>query len=115
MGSEPIACSLTADELPARLAEIRAVGEGSLVGSEIEGPVARLRFRADDELRSRLTAVVEAEARCCAFLEFDLSDHGREQLLVIRAPEGAGAEQVMRELAEAFQADAGAGRGASVR
>jgi hypothetical protein len=93
----PIACSLSAEELPARLAEIRAIGADALLG--VDGGGA-LRFRNDDATRSRLDAIVAAESECCSFLGFDLRADGEELELRITAP--AGAEAVADELVRAF-------------
>lgn len=94
----PIACSLNAEELPRRLAEIRAIGADALVGVDGAGT---LRFRNDEATRSRLEAIVTAESECCAFLAFDLRATDDELELRITAPEGA--EGIADELAEAFR------------
>jgi len=52
----PIACSLTASALHARLAEIAAVGRDGLLDVEATPRLAVLRFRP--EVRARLEAVV---------------------------------------------------------
>lgn len=95
----PIACSLSAEELPARLAEIRAIGVDALLG--VDGGGA-LRFRNDDATRIRLEAIVAAESECCSFLGFDLRAHGEQLELRITAP--ADAEPVADELVHAFAA-----------
>jgi hypothetical protein len=96
----PIACTLSATDLRARGAELRALGgDGLLDVSEHDGR-AVLRFRADPDIRARVEAIVAAESECCAFLDFRL-DHGAEaSVLTISAPNG-GAE-VVHELASAF-------------
>jgi hypothetical protein len=96
----PIACSLTAAEMPARLAEMAAVGTASLLGVETGDGRATLRFRGDAETRARLEAVVAAEAECCAFLAMTLGNEGEAIVLTIEAP--TGAEPVMGELVRAF-------------
>ena len=93
----PIACSLSAEDLPARLAEIRAIGADALLG--VYGGGA-LRFRDDGATRTRLEAIVAAESECCSFLGFDLRADGEELELRITAP--AGGEVVADELARAF-------------
>jgi len=94
----PIACSLNAEELPRRLAEIRAIGEDSLLGVDEAGA---LRFRNDEATRARLEAIVAAESECCSFLAFDLRTSGEALELRITAPQGA--EAVADELVAAFQ------------
>ncbi len=97
----PIACTLTAAEMPARLAEIRAVGDAALRSAEAGGSGAVLRFGPDPDIRTRLAAIVAAESVCCAFLEFDLDDSATETVLTIEAPEGG--EQAMHQLVGAFR------------
>ena len=99
MSSEtPIACSLNAEELPRRLAEVRAVGADALL--EVDGGGA-LRFRNDETTRARLEEIVAAESECCAFLTFDLRVTGEGLELRVTAPEGA--EALADELADAFK------------
>jgi hypothetical protein len=93
----PIACSLSADELPRRLAEIGAIGREALRSVE---PDCVLRFGADPSTRDRLEAVIAAESECCRFLTFHLREDGDELLLSIRAPDGA--EPLVRQLIDAF-------------
>jgi hypothetical protein len=98
MSSEaPIACSLSADELPKRLAEMRGIGMDALLSVDANGA---MRFRADPETRQRLEAVIAAESSCCAFLSFHLRDERDELVLSIAAPEGA--EPLARALLDAF-------------
>jgi hypothetical protein len=94
----PIACSLSAEELPARLAEIQALGADALL--RVDGPGA-LRFRNDDPTRRRLEKIVAAESECCDFLAFELKAVGDEiELCIITGPEGA--EALADDLAQAF-------------
>jgi hypothetical protein len=93
----PIACTLGHDERLTRLAEIEALGRDALIAVGDDG---RLRFRNDPAVRARLAAIVAAEARCCPFLDLELTEHGAELRLAIGATEDA--EPVARELAAAF-------------
>lgn len=96
----PIACSLSASELPARLAEMAAIGSSALLEAQASGPRARLRFRDAPPVRERLAAVVAAESACCAFLTMSLHDEPGAVSLAIEGPEGA--EPVVEELVRAF-------------
>ena len=96
----PIACSLSADELPVRLAEMRALGKEALLGVSSEGA---LRFRADANTRARLDDIIAAESQCCPFLRFELAEAGGELVLCVTAPEGA--EPLARDLVDAFAAE----------
>lgn len=82
----PIVCSLEERELQDRLDEVAALGAECLLGHEIEGERHRLRFRADEETRRRLEALVAAEAECCPFLDLLLVDGGEELVLTVSAP-----------------------------
>ena len=99
--SLPIACTLTGDELPARLAEIRAVSRQALRTKTITGGYALLSFDPAPGVRDRLAAIVEAESRCCAFLTMRLADDAGAITLTIEAPEDA--EPVLAELLASFE------------
>jgi len=102
MTTEPvIACSLSSDELPERLAEVRAIGRDALLSVSAEGV---LRFRADDRTRARLEAIIAAESSCCPFLSFDLREHAGALVLTVAAPDGA--EPLAFDLVNAFAAEA---------
>jgi hypothetical protein len=96
----PIACSLSETELPARLAEIRALGQDALLSARRVGPRAVLRFTSDPDIRARVEAIVAAESRCCAFLTMRISAEPDTVTLTIEAPEDA--ELVLQELVDAF-------------
>jgi hypothetical protein len=97
----PIACSLSADELPKRLAEMSAIGKDALMSVTTDGT---LRFRADEPTRDRLEAVIAAESECCSFLGLELSEGDGELALTIVAPDGA--DPIAAHLAAAFAAGA---------
>ena len=96
----PIACSLSASELPARLAEMAAIGSDALLGVD-DGA---LHFRNDERTRERLEAIVAAESECCSFLGFDLREQADHLELRVAAPEGA--EALADDLMRAFQGGA---------
>jgi len=97
----PIACSLSADELPKRLAEMTALGKDALLGVSPEGA---MRFRADNGTRERLEGIIAAESECCSFLQFGLTETADALVLSVTAPEGA--EPLAWDLVNAFAADA---------
>lgn len=99
-GNTPIACSLSVDELPRRLAEMRTIGDDALLSVSPEGT---MRFRADRPTRRRLETVIAAESDCCAFLRFELTEQSGELVLSVTAPDGA--ESLALELVGAFAAD----------
>jgi MerR family copper efflux transcriptional regulator len=98
----PIACSLGADTLTARLELIAAVGAGNLLSRGTEGDTQLLSFRRDDGVRRSLEEVIAAEGECCPFLDMEIREEGGALVLVIDGPpEGAS---VAAELAAAFAA-----------
>jgi hypothetical protein len=101
----PIACSLDADALRERLAEIEALGAERLIDRTREGERHVLRFRRDTETERRLEAIIAAESRCCAFLDLELTRRDGELVLTLAAPNGG--EEVADELAARFEGRAG--------
>lgn len=97
----PIACTLTADELPARLDEIRDLSRHALRAKTTTGTYAVLSFDPAPGVRDRLAAVVAAESKCCAFLTMQLADEPDAITLTIDAP--ADAELVLEELLTSFE------------
>jgi hypothetical protein len=97
----PIACTLTGNELPARLAEIRALSRQALRAKTSTGTHAVLSFEPAPGVRDRLAAIVAAESKCCAFLTMDLADQPEAITLAIDAP--ADAELVLEELLSSFE------------
>jgi hypothetical protein len=95
----PIACSLSGEELSKRLDEMQAIGRDALLDVRPDGV---LRFRASDETRERLEAIIAAESRCCSFLRFELTEEPGALALTVTAPEGA--EPLARELVSSFAA-----------
>jgi hypothetical protein len=96
----PIACSLSSSELSQRLDELSAIGREALLSVGADGV---LRFRADEQTRARLEAIIAAESRCCSLLSFDLREQAGALLLTISAP--AGAEPLALDLVNAFAAE----------
>ena len=99
----PIACSLSATELPARLAQMAELGRDALADVELRGTHATLRFAAGPGVRERVTSVVAAESACCAFLAMQVRDEPDAVVLDITAPEDA--ELVLHELVDAFRGE----------
>ena len=87
----PIACTLTKAERPERAALAAELGARYLVGVEVSGRRATLRFEGG---RKEVEALVEAESACCAFFEFDLGGEGERTELRVAAP--ADAEWTVR-------------------
>jgi hypothetical protein len=88
-GNQPIACSLSAEDLPERLAWIRQVTTQSLLAHRLDG--TRLHLTYVPEARAELERIVASERQCCGFLDFDIRDAQGGIELVIKAPAEAGA------------------------
>ena len=97
----PIACSLSATELPARREEMAALGRDALLRARVNAAHAELLFTADPGVRERVLAFAAAEGECCAFLTMRVDADTDAVVLSIDAPEGA--ESVLSELVEAFR------------
>jgi hypothetical protein len=101
MSSElPIACSLSGADLAQRLTEISDLGRSGLLDVERDAARAVLRFSADDGTAERLQAIVDAEGRCCPFLDMTVRARPEALVLTIDAPDDA--RLVVDELVEAF-------------
>ena len=99
-----IACTLGPDDMPAREAEIRALGREALLAVERSEAGATLRFRRDPATRARVERIVALESECCAFIDLELSDTGNALVLTLQTP--SGGEPAMHMLVELFSADA---------
>jgi len=83
----PIACSLSAGELAQRNQAGRNLAERAMVGSPVtKANGIQLRFldTAEDEVR----ALIEAESKCCPFLDFQLQS-GPTLVLDVQGPDEA--------------------------
>ena len=65
----PIACTLEAGDVPARLAQWRALLAGARARTRLADGVMRIDFGPAYDL-AELTRLVAAEHACCAFLSF---------------------------------------------
>jgi len=86
----PVACTLTADDQPERLAEWTEVLALVKVRDAIDGGV-RLRFPPGPQLAGRLADLAAREQGCCAFFTFTLHPAADAVVLdVTGPPEAAG-------------------------
>ena len=98
--SAPIACTLSAAEMPRREAQIRALARDGLISVAREEQRAQFRFRAGSDLRRRIDELVDAESQCCAFLDFQVAQERDATVLTISAPHGG--EPTLHGLAALF-------------
>lgn len=90
----PIACTLGAEDVPARIAEWREVLSHVQSRDAISGGLRLLL--SDSAPVSRIAELTVAEQQCCAFFSFALTVDGRGVALEVTAP-GDG-EAVVAEL-----------------
>jgi hypothetical protein len=87
------ACTLAPEELEDRLSAWRSLRSEALLEERVGDGVAHALFRRSEQTGQQLRALIEAEKRCCAFLEFALREEGDVIEVEIRAP--AGVESVI--------------------
>jgi hypothetical protein len=90
MMSEPLACALPEDEAERQARKTRsAIGASVLRHAEIDGGM-RLWFPGDEQTAADVGAVIEAESRCCPFLDMAIERrNGELELTVTGPPEAA--------------------------
>ncbi|SRR6266536_1020021 len=82
------ACSLTDEELAARRREWRTLDERAMLRTEPRPHGRLLVYRGGDQTARILTALIEAERRCCPFLDFGVDQRDDEVRVTIGfAPE----------------------------
>ena len=81
----PIACTLTADQAPDRVAEWRSALSGAQARERTPGGY-RLRFPKDAAFASRLADLAAREVDCCAFFTFTVTLTNAELVLDVIAP-----------------------------
>src|SRR3954471_20107912 len=89
MSDLPIACTLTPDDMTARLALIEALSADGLISRTATDAGLRVRLQDTPDVEQRTRELVAAESRCCAFLHFSLGREGGELVLDISGPEDA--------------------------
>jgi DNA-binding transcriptional MerR regulator len=75
---EPIACTLDATGLAARLAEFADVFRGALVGRDTTADGIRFRFANAPGREETIRDLAQREQTCCSFFRFDIALHGEE-------------------------------------
>ncbi len=87
--AQPLACTLTAVDQKTRLEEWRALRRDGLIDETREGLEWTSQWRADEDVRTRLEALIAAEEACCSFLTFEVDDAGGVIRLRTLFPPGA--------------------------
>jgi hypothetical protein len=85
----PIACTLTADGMTARMALIDALTADGLLDRTTTETGLRVRLLDRPDIEQRTRELVAAESKCCAFLDFELGRDNGYLVLDIAGPEDA--------------------------
>jgi hypothetical protein len=85
----PIACTLTADGMTARMALIDALAADGLLDRTRTDAGMRVRLLDRPDIEQRTRELVAAESKCCAFLDFELGRENGYLVLDIAGPEDA--------------------------
>lgn len=86
MNELPIACTLDANDMTARLALIDELAADSLLDQRSTDTGVRLRLRDTAEIEQRMRELVAAEEKCCPFMGFRLDHRDGDLVLEITAP-----------------------------
>jgi hypothetical protein len=86
MPETPIACTLTPDGMTARQALIDALATDGMLDRTATDAGLQVRLRDTPDIERRTRELVAAEARCCAFLAFDLRHEDSALVLDISGP-----------------------------
>ena len=89
MTERPIACTLTADGMTARMALIDALAADGLLDRTPTDAGLRVRLLDRPDIEQRTRELVAAESKCCAFLDFELDRQNGYLVLDIAGPEDA--------------------------
>ena len=86
--TQPIACTLAADDMKLRLDRIAELARQHLLMQRQEDGVLHLLYAS--AAAPELKEIVSLEQECCAFLKFELAERARVVELTITAPADAG-------------------------
>jgi hypothetical protein len=93
----PIACTLNASDVPARLDEWRAFARQWVLEGETRTAAARFRLAPGDEALAAAASLAQREKECCAFFDFAISIDAHDRWLSVTVP--SGAEQTLADFA----------------
>jgi hypothetical protein len=85
--TEPVyACSLDDDELAARRADWRDLEAGALIRAETRPDGRLLVYRGGEDTARVLEGLIEAERKCCSFLDFRVEANEDEVRVTVTMP-----------------------------
>jgi hypothetical protein len=82
----PIACTLSADGMAARMQLIDALAADGLLRRTQTDAGLRVHLRDSPDIEERARQLIAAEASCCAFLTFDLGREADALVLDVSGP-----------------------------
>lgn len=85
----PIACTLTADQLPDRVEEWRSFLGSRVTAVERGAASARLQLAAGDDVLAAAADLAQREKQCCAFFDFAIALEGQHRWLAVSVPDDA--------------------------
>jgi hypothetical protein len=80
-------CTLSPEEFEMRVRDWRTLANEALTRTAEPGRVVST-YPASKAIRQRLRMLIEAEASCCSFLEFDIRDGDEAIEVELRYPDG---------------------------
>lgn len=83
------ACSLGPEELDDRMNDWRSLRAEALISESVRDGVLHSVYTRREDVARRLRALIEAEGRCCPFLEFELHEQADVISVEVRGPEDA--------------------------
>jgi hypothetical protein len=87
----PVACTLTASDLPDRIDEWRSFARQWVLARETDPTSARFLLAPGDEALVAAASLAQREKECCAFFEFSISIEAQDRWLSVSVPSGAEA------------------------
>jgi cobalamin biosynthesis protein CobT len=85
----PIACTLDAAEGGRRVDEWRRLADDFALARELHDGRLVVRYAPQADAAQRLAELVEAERRCCAFVDWRIESSGDELRLVVNGDDFA--------------------------
>ncbi len=96
--AEPLICTLGAGNQQTRLGQWRELKHDGLISESRNGLVLTTVWQRRGDVPGRLSALVEAERQCCAFLSFEIEE--LDQIIRVRTVFPAGAEALLEWFTE---------------
>lgn len=95
--TEPIACSLSPNELRDRSEGWQSLSDRALLDVSQEAGRVTATYRAEKGIADRLTELIEAEKECCPFLNFEMTN--REEIVSVAVTYPPDTEDLILPLA----------------